>query len=435
MANTDVHLLVLIHGMWGNPSHLAEMHRHIHEIRQEPADADPDSMKLRVLLAETNREEGTYDGIDWGGERVAEEVMDEISKIKAEGKNVTRFSITGYSLGGLVARYVVGILHQRKLFDTITPVNFNTIATPHIGLLRYPSFMSKLFSMLGPRLLSRTGEQFYGVDKWSAGGRPLLEVMADPERIFYQALASFQHICIYANAVNDITVPYITAAIEPEDPFMEHETNGLAVTLDEKYSPLIESWTLPAEPPTQPPQVWYKSLGARIPRLPLPPRLVASFPYNILIYTSFPILLPTLVTLVVIRLSLAAHSSRGRIRLLEAEDTENAGERLVHVFAGLERQMEEAVVDIIDEGVPIEPVQERQQHPSASASPSPTPTAAEDAVADALADTRKCRHKRKGDEKAERRAAVHHARAAPHDRRAERDPAPAEGTRVHRGHP
>lgn len=71
-------------------------------------------------------------------------------------------------------------MHQRKLFDTITPVNFNTIATPHIGLYRMPGFISRTASFLGPRLLSRTGEQFYAADKWSESGRSLLEVMADP---------------------------------------------------------------------------------------------------------------------------------------------------------------------------------------------------------------------------------------------------------------
>lgn len=167
-----------------------------------------------------------------------------MARLAEDGKTVTRFSITGYSLGGLVARYLVGVLHQRKFFETVTPVNFMTVATPHIGLVRYPTFRSSLFAYLGPRLLSRTGEQFYAMDKWSANGRPLLEVMADPgmalvsqvnsphshtpvERIFYQALVLFPHIRIYANAVNDVTVPYLTAAIETEDCFADHAWNGL----------------------------------------------------------------------------------------------------------------------------------------------------------------------------------------------------------------
>ena len=75
---------------------------------------------------------------------------------------------------------LISILHQRNFFATVTPVNYNTVATPHIGLLRYPSLFSRLGSFFGPRVLSRTGEQFYATDKWSNTGKALLEVMADP---------------------------------------------------------------------------------------------------------------------------------------------------------------------------------------------------------------------------------------------------------------
>ncbi len=75
---------------------------------------------------------------------------------------------------------LISILHQRNFFATVTPVNFNTIATPHIGLLRYPSLFSRLASLLGPKILSRTGEHFYATDKWSNTGKALLEVMTDP---------------------------------------------------------------------------------------------------------------------------------------------------------------------------------------------------------------------------------------------------------------
>jgi hypothetical protein len=69
MAN--IHLLVLIHGMWGNPTHLAYVDK---VIRQVKGNAGPDEPELAVLVAQTNRDDSTYDGIDWGGERVAQEV-------------------------------------------------------------------------------------------------------------------------------------------------------------------------------------------------------------------------------------------------------------------------------------------------------------------------------------------------------------------------
>ncbi|KAJ7252775.1 DUF676-domain-containing protein [Mycena haematopus] len=339
----DSHLLVLVHGMWGNPAHLAELNRIIQETIGDPA--------LHVLLAETNKDESTYDGIDWGGERVAEEIVAEVDKLRQQGRTVTRFSITGYSLGGLLARYVCGILRQRGFFENVTPVNFNTIATPHLGLPRYPSFFSSLASVLGPKLLSRTGEQFYCVDHWSAKGRPLLEVMADPDRIFYQALAAFEVIRIYANSTNDRTVPYVTAAIEVDDPFATRATNGLEIQMDEHYDRIIKSYSVPPVPPPVSPKPtvlspsWFKSFKPTRPFLP--PFLQFRFPINIAMYVLLPVLIPVFVSLALVRLSLAARSSRARIRLLE-NDASNT-QKLAHILAQLEKQVENAVVDLIDD--------------------------------------------------------------------------------------
>lgn len=122
----NVHLLVLIHGMWGTPQNLASMHRIMKETRLE-ASVEPDGTTLHIMLPETNQAESTYDGIDWGGERVAAEVSisthrclmtffliaflqiyQKIEELESEGKTVTCFSVTGYSMGGLLARYLVG---------------------------------------------------------------------------------------------------------------------------------------------------------------------------------------------------------------------------------------------------------------------------------------------------------------------------------------
>jgi hypothetical protein len=66
----SIHLLVVIHGMWGNPEHVAELAR----VVRDTHDGIVDGVELKVLLAEKNKEDSTYDGIDWGGERVAQEV-------------------------------------------------------------------------------------------------------------------------------------------------------------------------------------------------------------------------------------------------------------------------------------------------------------------------------------------------------------------------
>lgn len=346
----DVHLLVLIHGMWGNPSHLGHANKIIREVKGEVEDG---GMKLEVLVAETNKDESTYDGIDWGGERVAEEIRQKTADLEKEGRKVTRFSVTGYSLGGLVARYVIGVLHQSNFFETVQPVNFNTLATPHIGIPKFPSTFSSISAFLGPKLLSRSGEQFFCVDKWSPRGRPLVEVLADPDRIFYQALILFPNIRIYANAINDLTVPYVTSCISAEDPFGEYEKNGIKIDFHEKYKHVIESYSalpLTLATTTKESQGWFETI--RNIRAPLPPRFQAEFPLNLAVYTLLPILFPTFICLALIRLSFQSHQSRGRVRHLEAQSTR---ERLVHVISKLESELESAAVDLYDDpaGTPI----------------------------------------------------------------------------------
>lgn len=370
-----VHLLVLVHGMWGHSGHLAELNRIAKETHSKP---NADGERMITLLSTTNQEDSTYDGIDWGGERVAQEVLDKVEELEKAGNTVTKLSVTGYSLGGLVSRYVVGILSQKGFFDKVQPINFNTIATPHIGLPRYPSWVSSLFSALGPKLLSRTGEQFYCADEWSPNGRPLLVVMADPDRVFHQALTKFKNLRIFANAVNDVTVPYVTAAIETEDPFAEHESNGIQLVMDEEHPSIIKSWSFSDEPLAPPEKVAVLSkewLTSWKPRKPfLPPALQMRFPLNLLLYTLLPLLIPTFISLALIRFSLASRSSRARIKALEEKYSgESERSKLIHILAELEREVELGTAaefvesDLAaDEGA--EPKNTTSTHPSATAS-------------------------------------------------------------------
>ena len=62
------------------------------------------------------------------------------------GDVITKFSLVGYSLGiphfspqvyeagGLISRYVIGLLYARGVFEKMQPVNFTTFATPHLGI-------------------------------------------------------------------------------------------------------------------------------------------------------------------------------------------------------------------------------------------------------------------------------------------------------------
>src|SRR3569833_2571531 len=64
--------------------------------------------KVYILVTKRNSGYHTYDGIETGGERVCLEVEEEIEAIQARGGNITKLSVVGYSMGGLVARYARG---------------------------------------------------------------------------------------------------------------------------------------------------------------------------------------------------------------------------------------------------------------------------------------------------------------------------------------
>jgi esterase/lipase len=73
-------------------------------------------------VAKRNAGSFTYDGIDTGGERVAEEVERKLEELTEAGHDITKISVVGYSLGGLIARYAIGLLFHRGIFEKIQPV-------------------------------------------------------------------------------------------------------------------------------------------------------------------------------------------------------------------------------------------------------------------------------------------------------------------------
>lgn len=214
MSELADHLCVLVHGLWGNPKHLKYVHDTLRERFPEE--------KLHILNAKCNSGSFTYDGVDTGGERVADEVERTLDELSNKGHRITKISVIGYSLGGLIARYAIGLLNERGIFKKIQPVNFTTFATPHLGV-RTPlnGYHSHIWNVLGARTLSTSGRQLFCIDKFRDTGRPLLAVLADPKSIFIPALALFQHRSLYANILNDRTVTYYTASISQTDPFVK----------------------------------------------------------------------------------------------------------------------------------------------------------------------------------------------------------------------
>ncbi len=201
-----------IYSMWGNPSHLSYLESSLREKFPEN--------QLHILVATSNSGSFTYDGVELGGERVAQEIEDMLEELGRNGQHIKKLSIVGYSLGGLVARYAIGLLYSKGWFDKVQPVNFTTFATPHLGI-RTPllGFHNRLWNVLGARTLSTSGRQMFTIDSFRDTGRPLLSVLADPDSIFMRALSGFRNRVLYAKVVNDRSAVYYTTAISRIDPF------------------------------------------------------------------------------------------------------------------------------------------------------------------------------------------------------------------------
>eukprot|EP00741_Cyanophora_paradoxa_P016674 tig00020934_g16103.t1 len=91
-----------------------------------------------------------------------------------------------------------------------------------MGSRRSPrSLWNKIFNWGAARLIGRSGRQLLLEDAHGPGGRPLLAAMSEPAGSFVQGLSLFEHRVLYANAVNDITVPYCTAAIACRNPYRD----------------------------------------------------------------------------------------------------------------------------------------------------------------------------------------------------------------------
>jgi len=198
------HLVVLVHGLDGNSNDL-------YYIRLKLESKFP---TLLVHCASSN--DGflkTHDGIDNGGKRLAKE----IEEILEKHKHINKFSIIGHSLGGLYARYCLGLLYEKNIFENILPTNFITLATPHLGSRRsQKGWLNPIINTVTRLTLSTTGKQLMLED---SEDQPILWKMAKKDSIWVQGLSKFRSRWLYANVANDIQVYYPTSAVLPRNPF------------------------------------------------------------------------------------------------------------------------------------------------------------------------------------------------------------------------
>jgi Putative serine esterase (DUF676) len=103
-----------------------------------------------------------------------------------------------------------------------------------------------LQNVLLARILSASGRQLFGLDRFQDTGKPLLELLGDPESIFIKGLAQFKRRTLYANIVKDRNAVFYTTWISKTDPFVPLDKKR--ITYSKGYEEVILDLVTPVVP-------------------------------------------------------------------------------------------------------------------------------------------------------------------------------------------
>ncbi|KAL6198318.1 hypothetical protein ACLB2K_028110 [Fragaria x ananassa] len=257
------HLLVLVHGILASPSDWTYVEA---ELRKRLG------RNFLIYASSCNTYTKTFAGIDGAGKRLADEVMQVVQKTDS----LKKISFLAHSLGGLFARYAISVLYRpndipdsalvnsketyslrRGKIAGLEPINFVTLATPHLGvrgkkqlpfLLGVP-FLEKLAAPIAPIVVGRTGSQLFLTDGKPERPPLLLRMASDCEDgNFLSALGSFKSRILYANVSYDRILRYMvgwrTSSIRRETEIFKPPRRSLVGykhVVDVDYCPPVSS--------------------------------------------------------------------------------------------------------------------------------------------------------------------------------------------------
>ncbi|XP_058760013.1 putative lipase ROG1 [Vicia villosa] len=272
--NDPDHLLVLVHGIGSCPGDWSYAEE---ELKMNLG------KNFLIYASSSNAYSKTYTGIDEAGKRLADEIMQVVKKTKS----LKRISFLGHSLGGLFARYAIAVLYSPDTYNSgqpgdpanlviensqrtdfsrgmiagLEPVNFITLATPHLGvrgkkqlpfLFGIP-ILEKLVAPIAPLFIGHTGSQLFLTDDKPKIPPLLLRMASDCEDgKFISALGAFRCRVVYANVSYDHMVGWRTSSIRREIELGKpprQSLDGYKHVVDVKYCPPV-----PSDEPQFPPE-------------------------------------------------------------------------------------------------------------------------------------------------------------------------------------
>ncbi|KAK9936570.1 hypothetical protein M0R45_013405 [Rubus argutus] len=257
--NKPDHLLVLVHGIFASPSDWTYVEA---ELRKRLG------RNFLIYASACNTYTKTFAGIDGAGKRLADEIMQVVQKTDS----LKKISFLAHSLGGLFARYAISVLYtpndvpkfplvnsqtkyslRRGKIAGLEPINFVTLATPHLGVrgkrqlpfLFGVPFLEKLAAPIAPIVVGRTGSQLFLTDGKPEKPPLLLRMASDCEDgNFLSALGSFRSRILYANVSYDHMVGWRTSSIRREIEIFKPPRRSLVGykhVVDVDYCPPVSS--------------------------------------------------------------------------------------------------------------------------------------------------------------------------------------------------
>ncbi|XP_048227019.1 putative lipase ROG1 isoform X1 [Ricinus communis] len=252
------HLVVMVNGIIGSAQNWKFAAEQF--LKRYPRD-------VIVHCSKANSATLTFDGVDVMGDRLAEEILSVIER----NPSVKKISFIGHSLGGLVARYAIAKLFRQdpgkenslgngncksdvsgdtsveeKFTSRIAglePMNFITLATPHLGSKwhkQVPLFCgSYTLERMAARMswcLGKTGKHLFLTDGGNGKTPLLLQMVRDSENLkFMSALQSFKHHIAYANTRFDHLVGWSTSSLRRRNELPKRRH----LSRDEKYRHIV----------------------------------------------------------------------------------------------------------------------------------------------------------------------------------------------------
>ncbi|KAJ3226156.1 hypothetical protein HDU81_007449 [Chytriomyces hyalinus] len=221
-SQKPIHLWVLHHGLWGHPDHLTLLAKTILDKASQTGES------VQVLNIAVNSGTWTYAGVDGCGAKTVRIVTERLADTSKP--RISHISFAGYSLGGLILRYAIGVLYAHGVFANpshpasatvsnelgFSPViahKFVTFASPHLGTYNPTTANSGLYFRLASFLLARPGAQMLHQDRTGLDNRKMINVLADPALPFFQGLALFDERILYGNIINDNMVGHRTSTL------------------------------------------------------------------------------------------------------------------------------------------------------------------------------------------------------------------------------